>query len=185
MFNRIPADMPVGIPCWDSILVEDLWVIVMQPDNVFTEWQDRQPIGSIFQSRDSLHLHWWYWLKMRYKVSDAIWIYHFKNFNENCCIGWLIQCIVSKQWPLNIQKSLDTSFCNFIVVCKNIQAPNAVLMWLLNCSFIRTSAMQNSTHFDLFSSEDRYIFCERRRSVYNLTPPVHRTKDDTASSTGC
>ena len=139
MFNRIPADMPVGISCWDSILVEDLCVIVMQPDNVFTEWLDRQPIGSIFQSRDSLHLHWWYWLKMRYKVSDSIWIYHFKNFNENCCIGGLIQCIVSKQWPLNIQKSLDTSFCNFIVVWKNIQAPNAVLMWLLDCSLSHPS----------------------------------------------
>ena len=28
----------------------------------------------------------------------------------------------------------------------------------------RYIAMRNSTHFDLFSSEDRYIFCERCRS---------------------
>ena len=42
----------------------------------------------------------------------------------------------------------------------------------------RYIAMWNSTHFDLFSWEDWYIFC-----VYNLTPPFHRTKDDTASST--
>ena len=42
----------------------------------------------------------------------------------------------------------------------------------------RYIAIRNSTHFDLFSSEDRYIFC-----VYNPTPPVQRTKDDTASST--
>ena len=41
----------------------------------------------------------------------------------------------------------------------------------------RYIAMRNSTHFDLFSSEDLYIFC-----VYNPTPPVHWTKDDTASS---
>ena len=38
--------------------------------------------------------------------------------------------------------------------------------------------MRNSTHFDLFSSEDRYIFCERCRSVYNPTPPFHRTLTD-------
>ena len=38
--------------------------------------------------------------------------------------------------------------------------------------------MQNSTHFDLFSSEDQYIVF-----VYNPTPPVYRTKDDTACST--
>ena len=38
--------------------------------------------------------------------------------------------------------------------------------------------MRNSNHFDLFSPEDRYIFC-----VYNPTPPVHRTNSDTASST--
>ena len=47
----------------------------------------------------------------------------------------------------------------------------------------RYVAMRNGTHFDLFSSEDRYIFCERCRSTIP-TPPVHRRKDDTASSTG-
>ena len=47
-----------GIQHWDGVLVEDLWFTVMQHDNVSVEWLDRQPIGSIFQSIESLlHLH--------------------------------------------------------------------------------------------------------------------------------
>ena len=58
---------------------------------------------------------------------------------------------------------------------RNCRVEYGIVTW-------RYIAMWNSTHFDLFSSEDWYIFCEQYRSVLSTipTPPVHRRKNDSA-----